>query len=127
MNTAGYGHFGLRGKTIMAHRFVWNESFGPIPDGMCVLHKCDVRRCVNPEHLFLGTPADNTADMVTKGRKRFAVGSQRSKRLIEDDIIFIRASKLSQYALAKQFGVSQPNINAIKTGKTWRHVPCQPS
>lgn len=124
LNTAGYGSFRLRGKTVMAHRFAWEKSFGPIPDGMCVLHKCDIRRCVNPEHLFLGTPADNTADMIAKGRKRFAIGSQRSKCLVEDDILVIRASKLSQYALAKQFNVSQPNINAIRTGKTWRHVTC---
>jgi hypothetical protein len=51
-----------------AHRRAWEEAFGPIPDGMLVLHTCDVRNCVNPEHLFLGTNKENTQDMVTKGR-----------------------------------------------------------
>jgi hypothetical protein len=69
LTSNGYGKVGTSdGGTERAHRVVWRELRGPIPDSLCVLHKCDVRRCVNPEHLFLGTKKDNTHDMMRKGR-----------------------------------------------------------
>ena len=67
-NTDGYGCMHRKGKTFSAHRFVWQQTKGPIPSGMSVLHTCDVRHCVNPNHLFLGTQSDNMADMHRKGR-----------------------------------------------------------
>ena len=66
----GYGHFKVAGKTRRAHRVVWEEFKGPIPERLKVLHTCDNPSCVNPEHLFLGTQADNMQDMKQKGRGR---------------------------------------------------------
>jgi HNH endonuclease len=67
----GYGFFSPKtGRTVYAHRFVWELVNGPIPHGLCVLHKCDVRSCVNPNHLFLGTNQDNTTDAKRKGRTK---------------------------------------------------------
>ena len=67
-NKDGYGLFGYNGKNQKAHRVSWQLHNGPIPDGLCVLHKCDNPSCVNPNHLFLGTNADNIKDRVNKNR-----------------------------------------------------------
>lgn len=72
LNNKGYGMFhpafGEPAKIVSAHRYAWLISFGPIPDGVLVLHKCDVRACCNPQHLWLGTAKDNTQDALQKGR-----------------------------------------------------------
>lgn len=68
VNGHGYGHCGRHGHTHSAHRLAWELAYGAIPEGMSVLHRCDVPLCVRPEHLFLGTQADNIHDMHAKGR-----------------------------------------------------------
>jgi hypothetical protein len=71
----GYGKMGTnRGPTVRAHRVSYEKYIGPIPEDKNVLHKCDVRDCVNPKHLFLGTNKDNTQDMLAKGRGRNKMG-----------------------------------------------------
>ena len=125
--SAGYGAFGLTPhKQIKAHRFAYNQSKGIIPDGLLVCHKCDVRLCVRPSHLFLGTHKDNLQDASRK--HRLAVGEKnKSARLTDKDIRFIRENwkpyKVSHHALAKQFGVHDTTIQSIIYRKTWKHLP----
>lgn len=112
---------------MRAHRFAWAIHNGPITDGKHVCHTCDTPACVNPAHLFLGTPADNTADKVQKGRAKGGCppgsGHHRAK-LHESDIPAIRAKKshMSLNALAREYGVSKRAIHFIVHGRHWKHV-----
>jgi hypothetical protein len=78
-NGVGYGQIRIDGKRWTTHRLAWTLAYGPIPEGMCVLHRCDTRACCNPEHLFLGTVADNNRDMGKKGRAGGWIGHNRHK------------------------------------------------
>lgn len=127
VTTAGYGRLTLRGnKKILAHRLSYELRYGPIPNELWVLHRCDVRRCVRPEHLFLGTHQDNVTDMVRKGRHAKHVGSRHPRaRLTEGFVVLIREARrrgASYSALARQYGVSKSTIASAARGKNWRHV-----
>ncbi len=69
ITSLGYGHMRINYKDTLVHRIAYWLTYGPIPEGMCVCHKCDNRKCCNPSHLFSGTVYDNTQDMIQKGRK----------------------------------------------------------
>jgi hypothetical protein len=127
LGSKGYGIIRRPGsrKHHFAHRVAYELTYGPIPINLCVLHKCDVRRCVNPTHLFIGTQADNTADMMNKGRHRTnpVIGSEHGRtHLTEADVQYIRRAHLKQRELAEQFGVAQTTISAILRRETWKHL-----
>lgn len=111
-------------KKISAHRSSWIIHNGLIPEGMCVLHKCDNRICTNPEHLFLGTHKDNMSDREMKGRGQKGITHNKCK-LSENDVIEIRKFidlGLCNTKIANKFGVSGGTIWFIRKGITWKHI-----
>ena len=121
----GYGLLGTQaGKKpgmILAHRFSYETFIGPIPDGHFICHRCDVRRCVNPAHLFAGTPSHNVNDSRDKGRMRGPA------KLTPEKVIEIRnlyaSGKYSTCVLAKQYDVTNGCIWGIVRFKNWKWVP----
>lgn len=128
----GYGAFRVNGETVRAHRVAWELTHGPIANGLCVLHRCDNRRCCNPEHLFLGTYADNYADMAEKGRQSRHSrprGTQHGNAKLNPEAVrAIRVSYAanSRYgalmALARKYGVSLKTIDNVVKRTVWTHV-----
>ena len=116
-----YGQFGVDGKVKKAHRVSWELHKGPIPEGLCVCHKCDVPSCVNPNHLFLGTNAENSRDMAKKGRAPRGERSGHAK-VTEDQVRAIRADTRLQREIAPDYGLSQATISQIKLRSRWAHV-----
>lgn len=128
----GYGQFAdmVSKKTVAAHRRSWEIHHGPVPPGLWVLHRCDNRRCVRPDHLFLGTAKDNTQDKINKGRGNTPSGeSHYASRLTSAQVRSIREryrppEKIGRghtgtsRVLAEEFGCTVQHINAIARGKT---------
>jgi Autographiviridae endonuclease len=119
---AGYGRIRVGKKKNRVHRLGFERCIGPIPEGMDVLHRCDVPACWNPDHLFLGTIADNVADKTAKGRQARGEGAAAAK-LTDEQVSAIRASDKTQRQLAQDYGVCSHNtIGRIKRLERWRHV-----
>ena len=121
LDVNGYGRFGVHpdqhGRD-RAHRVAYREAFGPIPKGMCVLHSCDVRGCVNPAHLRLGSNADNVRDKMERGRFVPMRGEANGNaKLTDAQVEEIRAKwiphKVTQKMLAVQYGVTLEMISLI--------------
>jgi hypothetical protein len=119
--SSGYGAALFNNKTDRTHRISYVLNVGDIPDGLFVLHKCDNKICINPEHLFLGTMQDNIKDMVDKGRN-IKGESMPLAKLKEEEIRIIRAMDKPHKVIAKLFGVDRSNISRIKSREAWRHV-----
>lgn len=137
VNNDGYGVIRVNKKMVSVHRYAYERVFGKIPKGLLVCHKCDNRKCVNPDHLFLGTHYDNNHDRSLKGRSGVRVFSdaerkrysemfkgenQTNAKLTDKDAIEIFKSNLSHGLLAKLYGVSKSVITNIKNKKAWRHI-----
>lgn len=127
----GYGVVGAgrKSRTALAHRVVYQGECGVIPAGMCVCHRCDNPSCVNPEHLFLGTQADNIKDMGAKNRRvSLPKDSNPSAKATPEQAQAIRSAFLSANgrrfyggaALGRQFGLSQTQVSRIARGENWR-------
>jgi hypothetical protein len=137
----GYGRTIVNGRPIAAHRAAWEQTHGPIPDGLLLLHTCDNPPCVRPDHMALGTQIDNLRDMTAKGRR--AVGDRHPSHLnpalrqgerhgghllSESDVITIRNSTIRGFRrgdltkLAKTHGVTVSAIWDVVHGKSWRHL-----
>lgn len=122
----GYGRVGINGCMYWTHRFAYWHSKGAIQSGLVVMHSCDNRRCCRPDHLTLGTPAENAADRERKGRGNQPRGAEVASAKLDDDKaqdILLRFWEGENRAdLAREFNVTWYAVNALCTGKTWRHI-----
>ena len=127
----GYGFIKVDGKMSYAHRVSYELYNGDIPDGdgyhgICVLHRCDVRSCVNPAHLFIGTHQDNMDDRERKGRNKIMYGEKHgSSKLSPKDVMEIRHKQSigeKQSDLANEYDVKKATISLIVNRKLWKHI-----
>lgn len=122
VGNGGYGRLGKQKRE--AHRLSWELHRGAIPTGMRVCHTCDNPPCANPAHLFLGTAADNSADMVAKGRSNRGERNGNA-RLTANDVLVIRRLRREGQTLksiAKVYGVGVPTVHDIATLRRWAHI-----
>lgn len=131
INQDGYGHISVRrSRWDRAHRIAWAEARGPIPTGLFVCHKCDVRSCVNPDHLFLGTNQDNVDDMIAKGRKAPTPSHclfpnkphKQHSKLTEEQILAIRSDPRGASVIAAEYGIVQQHVSKIRLLQRWGHL-----
>lgn len=138
----GYGQFGVGdGRWDRAHRVAWRLVHGEIPEGMCVLHTCDNRRCVNPNHLYLGTKKSNAQDRERRGRSNHATGERHGRHTHPGQTSGSRngRAKLDEHAvrellqkhfkqgttkaaLAREYNLSRTTVGHIVSGKLWPNV-----
>lgn len=126
MQANGYGTLKVKRRNAYAHRVAFVMRFGEVPRGKLVLHRCDVRNCVRPAHLFAGSAADNTADMLAKGRQKAgrSPGACNPNTVLEPSAVealrqeYARGG-VTQMALAQRFGVSQTQVSRIVRGVQW--------
>lgn len=122
----GYGQLSYHRKFWLAHRLAWHLARGPIPKGICVCHKCDNPKCINPDHLFIGSHAENMSDMKNKGRRKNINSGELNGRakISASDAAEIRnkyqSGKTRQVDLAAEYGIAQTVISLIVRGKIWK-------
>jgi len=122
-NTHGYPKLSVNNRSHNMHRVLYEEAFGPIPEGMVVRHRCDVRMCINLDHLVIGTWADNNADQAERGRFNPRRGERAGGAKLTTEIAKqIRDAAGNQYDIAARFGVNQSQVSRIKSGTRWDHI-----
>lgn len=132
MSHGGYGVYApMAGVLLRAHRIAFALANGSIDEDLLVCHHCDNPPCVNPKHLFLGTPKDNTVDMIVKGRKKVHRGeSNNMSKITSADAAAIFVDKRTNAEIAKQYGVTPTLASQIRARKIWvdatKHLPDQP-
>jgi len=121
ISNTGYGVSWKNGKTVNAHRKVYEECNGEIPKGKVVMHLCDNKSCVNPKHLILGTYKENSEDMVQKNRqaKGELIGTSK---LTPELVTMIRSMSGPSRKIAAFFGISKTQVQDIKRKKSWKHL-----
>jgi len=119
----GYGYICIDGKMVSAHRFSWLLHNGDIPDGMQICHKCDVRKCVNPDHMFLGSAADNAQDKVQKGRQARGINAGVGRYTTEQVLAVVdrRRKGFTLEVIAAETGMSLTHVSDICRGRVRRY------
>ncbi len=126
-NSSGYGQLNNKNKHVLAHRVSWELHKGTIPEGLCVLHKCDNPICVNPDHLFIGTHKDNSMDRTRKGRNADQHGERSARAKLKEGqvreiICRYKSQNISQIELGKEYQISQQTVSAILCKERWGHL-----
>ncbi len=124
-NKDGYGHVGFSDLVTAVHRVSFELVHGPIGNNYvdCVLHTCDNPPCVNPDHLFLGSRANNIEDMTEKGRLADFKGTLNGRHVLtENEVRSIRRSGGTNVKLGRKYGVAPTTISAIRNGRNWKHL-----
>jgi hypothetical protein len=121
VNEDGYGRVSWLRRNAHAHRVVYELLVGPIEAGKHLLHRCDNPCCVNPDHLFQGTPATNKADSVSKGRHVHGEKHPAAK-LTDETAMQILLAHGKHRDIAKQFGIHHSMVSGIKSRKQWKHL-----
>jgi hypothetical protein len=128
LNACGYGCFRASNGMQLAHRYMWEQTYGEIPEGMCVCHTCDVPKCCNLKHLFLGTHTDNMQDMLKKERGNQPKGEKNCHaKLTEPEVLAIRAlheysSYFTKHKLSELFNIGRTAMRDLLNYKTWKHI-----
>ena len=122
----GYGRTTIKNVSIASHRAAWLAWKGKIKKGEFVLHKCDNRACINPDHLFLGNQLDNITDMRLKNRQRYAKGEDSGNSVLTveqvKEIISLKGIE-SSYSICDRFNCAASTIRAIWSKRSWKHIP----
>ena len=118
-----YGRVWFNNRKALAHRVAYQLAKGEIPDGLVVRHTCDNPACCNPDHLILGTQADNMVDMVKRKRNCNPKGEQHyGSKLTTAQVMEVYSSPLNQYEIAKLYNIDQSIVSRIKHKKIWKHI-----
>lgn len=125
LNSAGYPQVTIRGKSTSAHRYVYAAVHGDIEDDQVVRHTCDVKRCINPDHLVVGTHGDNVRDAVDRNRRRYVQGTANGRaKLTDEQVGYIKEHNTeSIVGLAEMFGVSPQLVSNIQRGRARSGIP----